>query len=116
MVVSGTDLTGSGADVIACFDNHPLGPPLKASDPRPGMSADVGDGPIQDAKLVKLGLNNNPLAPLIDGVAASAGAGVMLFDVQNPWPEPGHLRGRAEGAAERDRGARPGGVPPSSSR
>ncbi len=88
VVVSGTDLTGSGADVIACFDNHPLGPPLKASNPRPGMSADVGDGPIQDAKLVKLGLNNNNLAPLIDGVAASAGAGVMLFDVQNPWPEP----------------------------
>ena len=88
VVASGTDLTGSGADVTACFDNHPLGPPLKASNPRPGMSADVGDGPIQDAKLVKLGLNNNNLAPLIDGVPASAGAGVMLFDVQNPWPEP----------------------------
>jgi hypothetical protein len=87
VVIRGADRMGEPAEATQCFVNHPMGPPLRWANPKGGLS--TGDPtPIQEAKIWNRTFAKDNLAPLINGVPASAGAGVMQFDVINPWDEP----------------------------
>ena len=81
--IRGSDLAGESVTDTACWSYTPLGGPLKTENVTNGGSTTPGTGLLGSFKL-----ENNNLAPLINGVTVANGAGLMSFDVLNYNTEP----------------------------